>query len=76
MGKMYVGTTGKKYKVMPWGIAKTKHERIMQLWRVSCQLPGSLSWIRYPRSAYYSTPEEAERELDTLATRRGWTVCS
>lgn len=59
---------------MSWGIASVRENRIMQKYKVCCQMPGSLAWVRYPRAAYYDTPEEAERELEVLAKRRGW-IC-
>ena len=75
MGKTYTSENGKKYKVLPWGIASVRENRIVQKYKVCCQMVGSLSWVRYPRAAYYDTPEEAERELDTLADRKGWKLC-
>lgn len=61
--------------MLPWGIASVRENRIVQKYKVCCQLSGSLAWVRYPKAKYYDTPEEAEKELDVLAGRRGWTVC-
>ena len=74
MGKIYICASGKKYKVMSYMMANIKHARHDRKYHVYC-LNGNRC-ERYEQSFYHNTPEEAEKELDTLATRRGWTVCS
>ena len=74
MGKIYVGSSGNRYKVMAWKIADIRSHR--QIWKYKVSIKFGKEWHRYPHAKYFDTPEEAEQELEVFARRKGWSLCA
>lgn len=74
---IYQDNTGRKFTVRPYQQPDVWNEIIHKKYKIAFLRPDATSqfdWERFAPTKWHDTEEDAIKELDELAEKKGWTL--